>query len=247
MSILAVVDGVWACHNPAITTQDIAMTSLPDKLAPPTTNLLDTAHGLPDDLNSGFRSPDLGWVIGDSDSFNGPGGDCLFSNFWFAPIEIAESFAAHLANDLARYLPLIRQARAADGVDADEGPLDVAVCLWRSQDGQYGLVASISTQSEFNFWYAGPPKELGSLSRFDKLVHQVAGDGGDNDPVVMVYGDDGETEANGGLPQSMRKPFAQMLFDASIPEVHEMLRETLDEEFSTWNSSGSAPRTWVSP
>lgn len=221
--------------------------SLPDELTPPIHNPLNTEHGLPDDLNSGFRSPDLGWVFGEGASFEGVGGDGLFSNFWFAPIEVAESFAAHLANDLTSYLSSLSADRDIEGADDDQGPLEVAVCLWRSQDGQHGLVASVSTQSVFNFLYSGPPKELGTLSRFDRLVHQVAGDGADNDPVMMIYGDDGESEANGGLPQSLRKPFAQMLFDASIPSVHENLRKQLDKEFPSWNTAGNAPRTWSSP
>lgn len=214
------------------------------QLAPPAQNLLTPEHGLPDDLNSGFRRPDAGWVYGQGASFEGVSGDALFSNFWFGPIDPATSFAAHLANDLSTYLPLLEQDRSEDA-DMD-GDLEVAVCLWRSQDGQHGLVASISLTSDFNFRYAGPPKEIDSVRLFDKLMHQVAGDGGDNDPLVMVYGDSGETEANGGLPQTLRKPFAQMLIESSIPDVHTELRETLDAEFPSWNGAGTSPRTWSS-
>ena len=188
--------------------------------APPARDVLAYLDTIPDDINDGFRRPDLAWEMGAAKWLGQVGGDGIFSNFWVGPSDTAKTFAGHLACEMEAFSKTVE-------VDPEDGQeLGLFVGYWENPALGLGMVGTISFTEDFMLDGADRPNGFPSIKRFSRVMQQVACDGNDNSPYEIVSW---TCYAEGkNQPESEKLRLFDFVRSVSMPSLHSDLEQQME-------------------
>lgn len=138
-----------------------------------------------DEINDGFRAPDLGWVGStvDDDLDLDPeffeAGSLVFSNWWAGSAGQARELAVAMVLDFRTIL-----ASMEPGGLYDEGDPTASVCYWEDPATGLGLVCQQSLTSDL--YFRGNFEQMKESGPIMEKMQMIGFDGNDNSPWELL-------------------------------------------------------------